>query len=133
INGRQLKNESEFVNVIGLMEPGQTVALKFLRGGVERSATLTLGRWPETPAAVALNPPTPAVGESSGFGLSLAKISPDLKDRFGFVSDKGAVIVGVNWDSPAGRGGLLPGDVIVAVDQSTIKDPKEARQRLQDK
>lgn len=44
--------------------------------------------------------------------------------------DRGLLVVGVEEDSPAGRGGLLMGDILVSLDGRTIEDTEELQALL---
>ena len=58
-------------------------------------------------------------------GVEIQDITPELAESFGLGNTRGALIAGVLRNSPADRGGIRPGDVLVAVDGKTVRDPKE--------
>ncbi|NLF53575.1 MAG: Do family serine endopeptidase [Thauera phenolivorans] len=58
-------------------------------------------------------------------GVEIQDITPELAESFGLGDTRGALIAGVLRNSPADRGGIRPGDVLVAVDGKTVRDPKE--------
>ncbi|MBA3420484.1 MAG: trypsin-like peptidase domain-containing protein [Thermoleophilaceae bacterium] len=49
-------------------------------------------------------------------GVILSPLSPQIAQRFGIAADAGAIVLDIESRSPAGRAGLRPGDVIVAVE-----------------
>lgn len=53
-------------------------------------------------------------------GLQAATVTPALARHFGFSATSGAVVISVYRDSPAGQFGLAQGEVIVAVDGTTV-------------
>jgi serine protease Do len=53
------------------------------------------------------------------------QISPAMSHALHLSQDKGALIAGVQPDSPASRAGLQPGDVIEGVNGQKISDPRE--------
>lgn len=57
-------------------------------------------------------------------GVEIREITPELATSFGLHGTEGALIEGVLQDSPAERGGVRPGDVLIAVDGKSIQDPK---------
>ncbi len=57
-------------------------------------------------------------------GVEIQELTPALADSFGLGGASGALIAGVLRGSPAERAGIRPGDVLVAVDDKTVHDPK---------
>lgn len=58
-------------------------------------------------------------------GVEAQQISPAMSQALHLQQDKGALIAGVQSDSPASRAGLQPGDVIEAVNGQKISDPRD--------
>ena len=58
-------------------------------------------------------------------GISIQPVTKDLADSLGMKETKGALVASVNENSPAEKGGLVPGDVITAVDGTLIKSPRD--------
>ena len=57
-------------------------------------------------------------------GVEIQDITPELAESFGLRESKGALIAGVLRNSPADRAGIRPGDVLVAIGDHAIADPK---------
>jgi Do/DeqQ family serine protease len=57
-------------------------------------------------------------------GVEAQEITPELAESFGLPDTKGALIAGVVRGSPADKAGILPGDVLLAVDGQAIADPQ---------
>jgi len=53
-------------------------------------------------------------------GVEMQDISAELADSLGLPVSSGALVTGVLQQGPASRGGLLPGDVVVRVDQAPV-------------
>ena len=53
-------------------------------------------------------------------GVELQDITPALAESFGLASASGAVVAGVARRGPAERAGIIPGDIITAVDGRTL-------------
>ncbi len=58
-------------------------------------------------------------------GVAIQRITPEIKEKFGLKTTQGALIGEVNRDSPAEKGGLKMGDVIVSFDGKKVKEMKE--------
>ena len=57
-------------------------------------------------------------------GVEAQEISIDLAESFGLPDTNGALIAGVLRGSPADAGGIKPGDILLAVDGTAVKDPQ---------
>ncbi len=55
-------------------------------------------------------------------GIEVQEITPEIADSFGLKSTEGALIAGVLRGGPADRGGIRPGDVLVAVNGNRVTD-----------
>lgn len=47
-------------------------------------------------------------------GVSLGRLTPDIQQRLGVRTDRGALVLDVDEDGPAARTGIRTGDVVVA-------------------
>jgi serine protease DegS len=59
-------------------------------------------------------------------GINAQDITPDLAESFGIHSHQGAIVSGVYPGSAADHAGLLPGDVLMQVDDKTVADARSA-------
>ena len=59
-------------------------------------------------------------------GINAQDITPDLAETFGIHNHQGAIVSGVYPGSAADHAGLLPGDVLLAVDDKTVVDARSA-------
>jgi serine protease Do len=58
-------------------------------------------------------------------GVSLQKVTPELKDKFDLPDEKGALVSDVVPKGPADESGIKRGDVIVAFDGKPIRESRE--------
>ena len=66
-------------------------------------------------------------------GLSLANLTPELRERFSVNEDAaGVVVTEVASDSPASEKGMRAGDVIVEVAQEEVKTPAQIVSKIDD-
>lgn len=70
--------------------------------------------------------------EYGWLGVSTDSLSPSLAESMNLSESSGAFIFHVFADSPADRGGFLPGDVVNEVDGKTIKDSNDLIQIVGD-
>ena len=55
-------------------------------------------------------------------GVTIQMITPEIKEKFDLKTEEGALIGEVNKDSPAEKGGLKRGDVIISFDGKKVKE-----------
>lgn len=58
-------------------------------------------------------------------GVMIQEITPELQEKLGLESDKGALVADVTKDSPADKAGIRRGDVIVSYDGKEIEEMQE--------
>jgi serine protease Do len=70
-----------------------------------------------------------AVGPNRGrLGVSIQSLTPELAEYFGVKA--GVLITSVKKDSPAAKAGIKAGDVITALDATSVKDPSQLVEQL---
>jgi predicted metalloprotease with PDZ domain len=69
------------------------------------------------------------LGRRSAAGAELAEMNEGLSRYFGNVRE-GALVIDVAANTPAGRAGLQPGDVIVRAGGQGVDDPEDVRRAL---
>ena len=117
-------------------KPGSTVALRIVRERQERTVNITveeLDLEAETGRAAAERggrdvEPEPTT--TSGFGMTIDNLTPEMARRLRLDTERGAVITDVEQGSAAARGGLRPGDVIVRVGSVAINNRADAGREL---
>lgn len=58
-------------------------------------------------------------------GVEPNELSPELAETFGVKANQGVIITGVLQAGPAARAGMLPGDVIVQIDEQSVRNVAE--------
>lgn len=123
MNGQSIKDPRDLATQVAALKAGDSAKLGIWRDGRERNLTVTIGSQPSDQTA-GLND---AEGEEGKVGLSLAPLTPELRNRFGLDAGlKGVVVAEVASDSRAEESGVQPGDVIVGVAGKTIANPGQA-------
>ena len=58
-------------------------------------------------------------------GVQIQAVTPDVADSLGLKEPKGALVAGLTDDSPAGKGGIRQGDVIVAFNGAKVGELRD--------
>lgn len=64
------------------------------------------------------------------FGISVQDLTPALAEAFNVRQNQGAVITNVIEDSPAGKAGLQPGDILLKIDDRSLKNASDVKNQL---
>jgi serine protease Do len=122
-NSKSVEDVSDFRSLVAEAGVGVGVPIHLIRDGKPEDLRVVLAERPGTPAPPAHHPHH---AESGPFGATLTDISGKLKDDYELQVESGVVITEVHGSSPARRGGLRVGDVVLEINRSRIKDAREA-------
>jgi S1-C subfamily serine protease len=134
VDGVPLASVHDLQKQIFNKKVGATVALTVQRGGRTFDISIVTEKLPDDIDHIAANHyrAKKRSSDSTNYGLEFAPAdaglhSPPGKEHAGDViitkgSAGGVVIASVTPDSPAGRAGIQPGDILTAVDQKTVSD-----------
>lgn len=70
--------------------------------------------------------------ERGRIGVALQTITPDIVEAMRLADDKGALIAQVDGQGPAARGGMQPGDIVVAFDGKPVTSPRDLARAVAD-
>ncbi|MGF1511886.1 MAG: DegQ family serine endoprotease [Myxococcota bacterium] len=127
VDGVEVDTAARLRLVIASKGGDKKVKLELLRDGRSKTMNVRLTEKGDEGA-----PRSPAAEEDKdAVGLRLAPLTDTTRQRLGLegLSD-GAVVAGVQPNSPAARAGLRVGDVIVEVNRQDVGTPEEAARRL---
>jgi len=128
LNGQKIANGSALQVAVSEERPGTTIQLGILRDGSPQTISLKLGEF---------NAKNQMAGNENGgngkgkIGIGLDDLTPGLRQRLGIPADVhgGAAVGTVRPGSPADDAGIVPGDVILEVNQLPRR-PRQQQQRL---
>lgn len=113
---------------------GKAVDVEIWRRGDRETIEVELGELPEDDELAALSvgdQGSDDTAELPDLGLTVARLSDELKTRFELPGDaKGVVIVEVDENSPASGENIRAGDVIVEVGQEEVNSPPEVMAKI---
>ena len=128
-NGQKVKNANDLVRAVTEVEVGQSVEVKILRKGKDKKLNIIVSQRPTQKNLMAqkTKKPTPKQKPKVNAGVELEDLTDEIKRELGFEGEsiKGVVVVGLSYDGPADRAGLMRGDVILEVDRKSIASEQE--------
>ena len=128
VDGKAVKNPHELAMMVGADKPGDKVNVEVFHDGATRSVTFALAELPGDQKTADAGNATESRGQ---VGLALAELSPEVRNELDLPKGtKGAVVRGVQPDSPAQDAGIRPGDVIVGVGSQAVTSPEEAAKAI---
>jgi serine protease Do len=137
-DGKTVNDMRHLPRLVAETPVDKSVPVTVWRKRHETPLHVKVGRLDETEQVAAKEPPKKAppkddTGTVSALGLTLANISPEMKEKFSLADDsKGVVVVDVAKDSPAAEKGLKAGDVIVEAAQEEIKNATQVAGKIDD-
>ena len=118
INGARLRDSGSLRNAIGLLPPGEKVAVGLLRDGREQTITAVLGEIAPTRVTAARR------DEEDDADLDGIFEGAEIIENSG--PNGGLLVARVDPNSPAGQRGLQQGDVITTVNRVPIRTMADA-------
>jgi serine protease Do len=122
VNDKPVADARDLARKIGGMAPGATVKVGIVRGGSEKTLSLTLGELPNAREARVDTKPEPAQKSSNEPRLGLS-LTPGG-------SEPGVVVAEVDPSGPAADFGFKAGDVILEVGGKAVATPDEVGKAL---
>lgn len=121
-DGKKVKNRQSFKIKVAATSVGETVELKIIRDGKEKTVRATLEEYPEDVAVA-----DEGREEKTALGLKVVNVTDAQAQRFKLEAQRGVVVINIGADSPAGDAGVRVGDVILSVGQTEIHDATDYR------
>jgi len=132
IGGTEVKEMKDMARLLQRRKIGERVEFVVVREDGQKKISATLTARPAEAAAPREELPadTERVSEARGpvLGVTLSPITDELRDRYGFTVEEGAVIAGIEPGTPAHRQRLPIGGVIVDANGKAIKEPHDLQE-----
>jgi serine protease Do len=132
--GKPVTSRDELVRMVVNTKPGTTVPLRIVRDRQERTLNVTVDELDleaeSSARSSSRGTDDPAQQTSSGFGITLQNLTPEIARRLRLENRRGAVVTEIEQGSPAARAQMQPGDVIVRVGQQPVESAADAQREL---
>ncbi|MDD5595931.1 MAG: Do family serine endopeptidase [Candidatus Omnitrophica bacterium] len=119
-NGLPVNSVRELINSVGKTEAGRKVKITLVRDKKELNLDVTIGERPEEVNEEQLAQGDSAVAGEKWRGLSVENLDSQGAKRFPSNEKRGVVVVDVDSASPADEAGIVPGDVILAINKQPV-------------
>jgi serine protease Do len=134
-DGKPVERTRALPRMVADTPADKTVKMTVWRDGKETATDIKVALLnPEqiTAAAARAAPERQAPPTVDTLGLSLAKVTPELRQDLDLPpSAKGVVIVDLEEDSAAAKRGMRPGDLIVAVGREPVNAPEQVVEKIE--
>jgi len=133
--GRPINEMRQLPRVVADSPVGQDLEIRVIRNGSETPINVKLAPLADHSEVIATAPPKPAPepNKPASLGLTLADLSAALRTQYNVQqSVNGVVVTAVTPGSPAQEKGILPGEVIVEVDQAAVASPADVDKKVLD-
>jgi len=137
-NGKPIDELRELPRIVAETPIGKKAPLVVWRKAKKVTLTVELGEYPEDEQVAAApengKPGVPAPKTVAALGLTMAQITPELRQKFKLdESVDGVIVTDVDATSAAAEKGVRPGDVVrkVGPDQAVVATPTEVQTKVE--
>lgn len=126
VNGAAMTSARDVLRTIGRAAVGTEVRLTLLRNARLEQRMVPVAVYPGDikPSVPAPESATlAAIAAEPNFGITFGPLTPAARERYGTALTSGALITSVDPKGAGGAAGLVPGNVIVQVDDTPVADP----------
>ena len=136
-NGKSVKDSDSLVALVVNTKPGTTVPVAVYRNNQRKSLNITVDELDldaEQGRSARRGGGTQDQAEptTTGWGMTLDAITPDVSRRLDLPRNEGGAIVSdIDRNSPAFNAGIVPGDVILEVNRQKVANVSQVTRELQ--
>ncbi|HMJ66785.1 MAG TPA: Do family serine endopeptidase [Candidatus Binatia bacterium] len=127
-NGTKVTDSRNLRLMVAQSKPGTKASFKLLHNGKEKTVTTTLGELPTEKLASAGAPGRPSARQPEGLaGVEVSDLDAKIRRQMNLPPDMrgGAVVTGIEADSPAYEAGLRVGDIILEINRQKVSSARD--------
>ncbi|MGE4552299.1 MAG: Do family serine endopeptidase [Desulfovibrionaceae bacterium] len=125
VNGKQVDDSSALARAVAAIAPGETAGLTVLRDGKSHTLDVILADRSEHTEQMAKNGQSAPAQPDTDLGITVRMLRQGEAKALGLDETYGMLVTQVAQGSPADRSGLVRGDVVLEIDRSRVKTPKD--------
>ena len=134
VGGKAVADERALLRAIATAPIGEKLGFGLWRDGKQQPLDITIKEWPRQQWDALDAPEEMAASHHHllpNLGLQLATLDDATRSQYGVTEAKtGAVVTGVTAGTDAAQRGLVPGDVILRVQDKDVASPADAKAAL---
>ncbi len=121
-NGKEVQTSASLPPMVGVTPVNKNVPVKVMRNGKLKTLKVSIGKLPGSDKVASVEAGT---AEDQRFKIDVADLTAEQRDEL-TLADKGVLVTTV-MAGPANDAGIRKGDVIIMIDNKSIKDAKHFR------
>ncbi|HVT49208.1 MAG TPA: trypsin-like peptidase domain-containing protein [Vicinamibacterales bacterium] len=130
-NGKPVTTSDALADMVARTAPGTTVPVKIIRDKKPMTLNIKVAELDLQAEQDAGQAGGNGASESDAFGMSLRDITPNIRQRLDLpVGRTGAVVTDVAPFGPAANAGIEPGDVVLSVQNTDVRNAADAKRAL---
>ena len=129
INGKRVDNTRELSKLIADTSVGDTVKIKTLRNGVEKTFNVKIVKREDKRIAGY----TPSRGNEYELGIRVSELTSEIARHFNIAETGGVIVIDIESESQGAEAGVKVGDIVKGINRhsiETIKDYKKEIEKL---
>lgn len=143
IGDTKTRRPDDVTEVLGNTEPNTRIKIQLVRDGKKQSVSVVLGKSDRKGFSFYFDNNKLRgklkmlkefkMGEIGYLGVEMRSMDDDFAKYFGVKKDGGALVTSVIKDSAAKKAGMISGDVILKIDEKTVKCPEDVFEIIREK
>jgi serine protease Do len=121
INGEKIKTSRQLTGMIARISVGDSVRIKILRDGKEKTVTVKIAKRTEDKLAARGRPREHA----EEFGIRVSDLTPEIAQQFNMDETSGVVVTHVASGSKGDEADVRVGDIIKEINRQQVKDTSD--------
>jgi len=118
---KKINNVKEMLNIVSKTEVGSKIKVTLLRDKKPLNVTVEIGERPQD-VEEAISKAAEGLPADYWRGMQVAELTPEIVSKFRTNERKGVIVVDIKPDTPAEQSGLIPGDVIVKMNNQAVNN-----------
>lgn len=133
VGSDSVASPKDLSRLVADLSPGDKQTLTVWRDGKSVELKVAIGGGDDGQQLASASGSEKQAQSGPRIGVALADLTPDIRARLGLSQKvEGAVVANVAPDKPAEKAGLQTGDVILSVNDKTVRDASEAKNAVAD-
>jgi serine protease Do len=118
VNGEKIKSSRQLTSMIAGIPVGESVRIKILRDGKEKTVKVEIAKRSEEKLAARGRPRE----EAAEFGIRVSDLTPEFMQRFGMDESSGVIVIHIENGSKGDDAGVRVGDIIKEINRQQVKN-----------